>query len=94
MDQEGGDQTSQEDDKTTQNKARTMTEAQVAAFQRDLAIKERQRKEDDPLDAARWQAARQALADGTFKRHKVLNPVVLDPNGPISTPEQLAPRGD
>ena len=62
----------------------------MSALQRAIAAKARQEEEDDNTwRAARWAAARQAMADGTFKTTEVRIPVVLSPDGPVSSPEDL-----
>ncbi|KAH6628430.1 hypothetical protein F5144DRAFT_604603 [Chaetomium tenue] len=60
----------------------------MSALQRAIAAKARQEEEDDKR-AARWRAAHQAIADGTFKTREIRIPVVLNPDGPVSSPEDL-----
>ncbi|KAK3297110.1 uncharacterized protein B0H64DRAFT_391364 [Chaetomium fimeti] len=62
----------------------------MSALQRAIASKAQQEEEDDDAwRAARWAAARKAMADGTFKRTEVRIPVVLSPDGPVPSPEAL-----
>jgi hypothetical protein len=50
----------------------------------------RQEEEDDRTwRAARWQAGRKAIADGTFETHERRFPVLITPDGPVSSPEKL-----
>lgn len=68
----------------------------MSSIQRDLAkaqISSSGRSSDSDHDdwrAKRWQAARQAMADGTYKVAPPSRfPVILTPGGPVSSAEQL-----
>jgi anti-sigma28 factor (negative regulator of flagellin synthesis) len=59
-------------------------------LQSDIQKKMRQEEEDDRTwRAARWQAARKAIADGTFETPERRFPVLITPDGPVSSPEKL-----
>ncbi|KAL2173911.1 uncharacterized protein P884DRAFT_264331 [Thermothelomyces heterothallicus CBS 202.75] len=45
--------------------------------------------EEDEVIRRRWQAALRDIAAGTFKQPVIRVPVILNPNGPISSAEEL-----
>lgn len=70
-------------------------------LQRQIEEKARQEEEDDNTwQWARWEAARKALADGTFYKREPRSPLIITPDGPISSAEEvprragLSARGD
>jgi hypothetical protein len=68
----------------------------MSALQRELAksklisSRTNEHSEKDDWRAERWKAARKAMADGTFKIPPPNRfPVILTPNGPVSSASQL-----
>lgn len=66
------------------------TAAQRLSLKRQIEEKARQEEEDDKTwQRARWEAARKALADGTFYKREPRFPVIITRAGPISSAEEL-----
>ncbi|KAK4234623.1 hypothetical protein C8A03DRAFT_18513 [Achaetomium macrosporum] len=59
-------------------------------LQRQKEEKARRVEEDNNTwQRARWEAARRAMADGTFKTPEIRIPVIITPDGPVSSAKDL-----